>query len=59
MTAHEGGFRDPRVLLPFILITLIWGSTWYAIKDQLADAEGIADDDDGAVLHACPVYRAR
>lgn len=30
-----GGFRDPRVLLPFILITLIWGSTWIVIKDQL------------------------
>jgi drug/metabolite transporter (DMT)-like permease len=30
-----GGFRDPRVLLPFALITLIWGSTWIVIKDQL------------------------
>ena len=29
------GFRNPRVLLPFILITLIWGSTWIVIKDQL------------------------
>lgn len=35
MTAHEGGFRDPRVLLPFSLITLIWGSTWIVIRDQL------------------------
>ena len=25
----------PRVLIPFILITLIWGSTWLVIKDQL------------------------
>ena len=33
----ETGFRDPRVLLPFILITLIWGSTWIVIKDQLGD----------------------
>ena len=35
MTATAAGFRDPRVLLPFLLITLIWGSTWIVIKDQL------------------------
>jgi drug/metabolite transporter (DMT)-like permease len=29
------GFRDPKVLIPFILITLIWSSTWIVIKDQL------------------------
>jgi drug/metabolite transporter (DMT)-like permease len=29
------GFRDPKVLLPFLLITLIWSSTWIVIKDQL------------------------
>lgn len=29
------GFRDPRILLPFLLITLIWSSTWIVIKDQL------------------------
>jgi drug/metabolite transporter (DMT)-like permease len=29
------GFRDPRVLIPFLLITLIWSSTWIVIKDQL------------------------
>jgi len=28
-------FRDPRILLPFLVITLIWGSTWIVIKDQL------------------------
>ncbi len=33
---NEGrGFADPRILLPFLLITLIWGSTWIVIKDQL------------------------
>ena len=31
----EAGFRDPKILLPFILITLIWSSTWIVIKDQL------------------------
>ena len=25
----------PRVLIPFVLITLIWGSTWIVIRDQL------------------------
>jgi drug/metabolite transporter (DMT)-like permease len=31
----EAGFLQPRVLLPFLLITLIWGSTWIVITDQL------------------------
>ena len=26
---------SPRVLIPFVIITLIWGSTWIVIKDQL------------------------
>ena len=28
-------FRDPRIALPFLLITLIWSSTWIVIKGQL------------------------
>lgn len=28
----------PRVALPFLLVALIWGSTWLVIKDQLAAA---------------------
>ena len=35
MNGAPRGFRDPRVLLPFLLITLIWSSTWIVIKDQL------------------------
>jgi drug/metabolite transporter (DMT)-like permease len=34
----EGGdasFLELRVLLPFVLITLIWGSTWIVIRDQI------------------------
>jgi drug/metabolite transporter (DMT)-like permease len=27
-----------EIALPFLLVAVIWGSTWYAIKDQLADA---------------------
>ena len=35
MTGPGGGLLQLRVLLPFILITLIWGSTWIVIVDQL------------------------
>lgn len=28
----------PEVALPFLLVALIWGSTWFVIKDQLAAA---------------------
>ncbi|HEX8667787.1 MAG TPA: DMT family transporter [Allosphingosinicella sp.] len=31
----EPTFLQPRVLIPFALVTLIWGSTWLVIKDQL------------------------
>ena len=30
-----GSFRDPKVLIPFLLVTLIWSSTWIVIKDQI------------------------
>lgn len=33
--AGPAGFRDPRILIPFLLATLIWGSTWIVIVDQL------------------------
>lgn len=35
ITAGQAGFRDPKILLPFLLITLIWSSTWIVIKGQL------------------------
>ena len=28
----------PAIAVPFVVVALIWGSTWYAIKDQLAAA---------------------
>lgn len=31
-------FLRPGILIPFVLCALIWGSTWFAIKDQLAAA---------------------
>lgn len=35
MSSSDGSFLQPRVLIPFTIITLIWGSTWIVIKDQL------------------------
>lgn len=29
---------EPRIALPFLLVTLIWGSTWLVIKDQIGMA---------------------
>ena len=34
-TETTASFRDPKVILPFILVTLIWSSTWIVIKGQL------------------------
>lgn len=31
----EPRFASPRVLIPFAIVTLIWGSTWIVIKTQL------------------------
>jgi drug/metabolite transporter (DMT)-like permease len=35
--AEESGasFLQLRILLPFLLVTLIWGSTWIVIRDQI------------------------
>jgi drug/metabolite transporter (DMT)-like permease len=35
VTAAPPGLLAPRVLIPFLLVTLIWGSTWIVIRDQL------------------------
>lgn len=34
-THAEPGLFTPRILLPFLLVSLIWGSTWLVIRDQL------------------------
>jgi drug/metabolite transporter (DMT)-like permease len=34
-TDVEPGLFTPRILLPFLLVSLIWGSTWLVIHDQL------------------------
>lgn len=33
---HRHALLRPEIALPFLTIVLIWGSTWFAIKDQLA-----------------------
>jgi drug/metabolite transporter (DMT)-like permease len=32
----EHGFMHPRILIPFALVSLIWGSTWLVIHDQIS-----------------------
>jgi len=29
---------DPRIAVPFLVVAVIWGSTWFVIKDQLSAA---------------------
>ena len=31
----ETSMLTPRIIIPFAIVTLIWGSTWIVIKDQL------------------------
>lgn len=33
----EASLFTPRILLPFLLVSLIWGSTWLVIKDQISN----------------------
>jgi drug/metabolite transporter (DMT)-like permease len=33
----QPSFLSPRVLIPFTIITLIWGSTWFVIRSQIAE----------------------
>jgi len=35
VTDGPGRFLQPRILLPFLLVTMIWGSTWIVIRDQI------------------------
>ncbi|MFM2410523.1 MAG: hypothetical protein RL481_1351 [Pseudomonadota bacterium] len=34
--AAEPSFLNPRIFIPFLLVSLIWGSTWLVIRDQLS-----------------------
>ena len=44
-TQHEGEKRQEQVafavLIPFAVVTLIWGSTWLVIRDQIAVVPGL------------------
>lgn len=40
MSDEEGGepsLLNPRILIPFLLVSLIWGSTWLVIRDQISE----------------------
>ncbi len=37
MTPQPLSFFHPRILLPFVVVTLIWGSTWFVIRSQIAE----------------------
>ena len=32
----EPSLLAPRILIPFLLVSLIWGSTWLVIRDQIS-----------------------
>ncbi len=34
---QQPSFLSPRILVPFLTITLIWGSTWFVIRGQIAE----------------------
>lgn len=36
-TVQEPSLLTPRILIPFLFVSLIWGSTWLVIKDQISD----------------------
>jgi drug/metabolite transporter (DMT)-like permease len=40
MPDRQSGLASPAILIPFLLITLIWSSTWIVIKDQLGSGAG-------------------
>lgn len=38
MSEHSPtSFLNPKILIPFATITLIWGSTWFVIRGQIAE----------------------
>lgn len=38
-TAPEHALLRPRIAIPFVLTALIWGSTWYVIRGQIASVD--------------------
>lgn len=38
---HAPSLLTPRVLIPFVIVTLIWGSTWFVIRDGLGEVPPI------------------
>jgi drug/metabolite transporter (DMT)-like permease len=49
-------FRQLGVLLPFMLVTLIWGSTWIVIRDQIATVPPIWSITYRFIIAACAMF---
>lgn len=39
--SDEPSLLAPRILIPFLLVSLIWGSTWLVIRDQVSEVPPI------------------
>jgi drug/metabolite transporter (DMT)-like permease len=37
VTEPQPSFLSPRIFFPFLIVTLIWGSTWFVIRGQIAE----------------------
>ncbi len=37
MIDRQPSFFSPRIFLPFLIVTLIWGSTWFVVRGQIAE----------------------
>jgi drug/metabolite transporter (DMT)-like permease len=42
MSETQPTLLSPRVLIPFVIVTLVWGSTWLVIHDQISAAGAVA-----------------
>jgi drug/metabolite transporter (DMT)-like permease len=41
VNAPEPGLLTPRVLVPFLIVSIVWGSTWFVIRDQLGNVPAV------------------
>lgn len=38
--APDPGLLTPRVLVPFLIVSIVWGSTWFVIRDGIGTVPG-------------------
>jgi drug/metabolite transporter (DMT)-like permease len=39
--APEPGLLTPRVLVPFLIVSIVWGSTWFVIRDGIGTVPAV------------------